>query len=115
MLAANFDDRRTERLADRFAAVAIKRAEPAGDPGTRSYLQNVTAFLDQIKYTTGPRSLDRVPPEQRKYYDGPVEPSSEESAALARGEPVPSLDAKIAMCEQARRERESRPPPAAGA
>jgi hypothetical protein len=114
LLAAKFDDRRAGRLADHFAAAAIKRAEPAGDPGTRRYLDNVQVFLDHVKFTTGPRSLDHVPPEQRKYYEGPVEPSNEEWAALARGEPVPTLDAKIAMSEEARRERESRRLPSPG-
>ncbi len=63
---------------------------------------------------TGPGWLDHVPPERRKYYEGPVEPNAQEWAALARGEPVPTLEAKIEMSAQARHERESRPVPSPG-
>lgn len=86
------DERWQKEVARLIAASEYKDRPERVDAAHRGYMDNVKAFLGNIKLVVGSKG---IPDEMNKYCKGPIEPRADEWAKISRGEPVPELDQRI--------------------
>ena len=93
-------DREQARQFTRWRVQASQQLETdTGDRRRNDYVNNVRAFLDGIELSVGRSTIPKG--QKEKYFTGSVEPRASELCAIARGEDVPELDARIAASSAA--------------